>query len=151
MSRRSSSPKKKKSSQSSPRIAKTAARSISDSSPMNSYLVQLGENIRSVRARRGMTIHQLARASKLSARFLTTVELGRGNISVGRLNTLARALDVPIEMLAAAAQPTSPAFSQSTAFLKKLPPGHLRDAHKLLLEKFSNVDARPPHSPIPLL
>jgi transcriptional regulator with XRE-family HTH domain len=66
---------------------------------MNSYLLQLGENIRSVRARRSMTIHQLARASALSARFLTTVELGRGNISVGRLNTIAHALEVPIEML----------------------------------------------------
>jgi XRE family aerobic/anaerobic benzoate catabolism transcriptional regulator len=118
---------------------------------MNSYLQQLGENIRSVRARRGMTVHQLARAAKLSARFLNTVELGRGNISVGRLNTLARALDVPIEMLAADAQPTSPEFNQSTAFLKKLPPGQLRDAHKLLLEKFSNVDARLRRSRIALI
>ena len=118
---------------------------------MNSYLQQLGENIRSVRARRGMTVHQLARASKLSARFLNKVELGRGNISVGRLNTLAHALDVPIEMLAADAQPTSPAFNQSTAFLKKLPPGQLRDAHKLLLEKFSNVDASLRRSRIALI
>jgi XRE family aerobic/anaerobic benzoate catabolism transcriptional regulator len=118
---------------------------------MNSYLLQLGENIRSVRARRGMTIHQLARASSLSARFLTTVELGRGNISVGRLNTLARALDVPIEILAADAQPISPAFNQSTAFLKKLPPGQLRDAHKLLLEKFANVDAKARRSRIALI
>src|SRR5260370_17959320 len=44
-------------------------------------------------------------------------------------------------MLAAAAQPTSPAFSQSTAFLKKLPPDQLRDAHKFLLEKFGGVDS----------
>jgi XRE family transcriptional regulator, aerobic/anaerobic benzoate catabolism transcriptional regulator len=141
MSRRSSSPKKKKSSQSAFRKASVSARSNSKKSSMNSYLLQLGENIRSVRARRGMTIHQLARASKLSARFLTTVELGRGNISVGRLNTVAHALDVPIEMLAADAQPTSPAFNQSTAFLKKLPPDQLRDAHKFLLEKFGGVDS----------
>ena len=118
---------------------------------MSSYLLQLGENIRSVRARRGMTIHQLASASALSARFLATVELGRGNISVGRLNTVARALDVPIEMLAADAQPTSPAFNQSTAFLKKLPPDQLRDAHKLLLEKFANVDASVRRSRIALI
>jgi len=141
MSRRSPSPEKKESSQSSPRTAKAAARSISKSSSMNSYLLQLGENIRSVRARRGMTIHQLARASALSARFLATVERGRGNISVGRLNSLARALQVPIESLAADAQPSSPAYDQSTAFLKKLPPGQLRDAHKLLLENFGGVDS----------
>jgi XRE family aerobic/anaerobic benzoate catabolism transcriptional regulator len=118
---------------------------------MNSYLLQLGENIRSVRARRSMTIHQLARASALSARFLTTVELGRGNISVGRLNTIAHALEVPIEMLAADAQPTSSVFNQSTEFLKKLPPGQLRDAHKLLLEKFGNVDAGVRRSRIALI
>src|SRR5713226_9230492 len=133
MSRRSSSQKKKKSSQSAFRKASAVPRSNSRKSSMNSYLLQLGENIRSVRARRGMTIRQLASASKLSARFLTTVELGRGNISVGRLNTIARALEVPIESLAADAQPFSPAYDQSTAFLKKLAPGQLRDAHKLLL------------------
>jgi XRE family aerobic/anaerobic benzoate catabolism transcriptional regulator len=151
MPRRSSSAKKKKSSQSAFRQARVSARSNSKKSSMNSYLQQLGENIRSVRARRGMTVHQLARASKLSARFLNKVELGHGNISVGRLNTVARALDVPIEMLAADAQPTSPAFNQSTAFLKKLPPGQLRDAHKLLLEKFSNVDASLRRSRIALI
>jgi XRE family aerobic/anaerobic benzoate catabolism transcriptional regulator len=142
MPRRSSSPKKKESSQPAFRKASVAARSNVQKKPtMNSYLLQLGENIRSVRARRGMTVDQLARASALSARFLSTVELGRGNISVGRLHTLARALDVPIEMLAAETQPSSPAFNQSAAFLKKLPPSQLRDAHKLLLEKFANVDA----------
>jgi XRE family aerobic/anaerobic benzoate catabolism transcriptional regulator len=151
MSRRSSSQKKKKSSQSAFHKASAAPRSNSKKSSVNSYLWQLGENIRSVRARRGMTIHQLARASSLSARFLTTVELGRGNISVGRLNTVAGALEVPIEMLAADAQPTSPAFNQSTAFLKKLPPGQLRDAHKLLLEKFANVDASVRRSRIALI
>src|SRR6266436_9014295 len=151
MSHRSSSPEKKESSQSSPRTAKAAARSISKSSSMNSYLLQLGENIRSVRARRGMTIHQLARASALSARFLATVERGRGNISVGRLNSLARALQVPIESLAADAQPSSPAYDQSTAFLKKLPPGQLRDAHKLLLEKFGGVDSASRRSRIALI
>jgi XRE family transcriptional regulator, aerobic/anaerobic benzoate catabolism transcriptional regulator len=151
MSRRSSSQKKKKSPQSAFRKASAAPRSNPKKSSMDSYLLQLGENIRSVRARRGMTIHQLARASSLSARFLTTVELGRGNISVGRLNTVAHALDVPIEMLAADAQPISPAFNQSTAFLKKLPPGQLRDAHKLLLEKFANVDASVRRSRIALI
>jgi XRE family aerobic/anaerobic benzoate catabolism transcriptional regulator len=54
-------------------------------------------------------------------------------------------------MLAADAQPTSPAFNQSTAFLKKLPPGQLRDAHKLLLEKFANVDASVRRSRIALI
>ena len=107
---------------------------------MNSYLQQLGEKIRAARARRGMTLSQLARACSLSARYLAKVELGFGNISVGRLHAVAGALEVPVENLAADGQPASPAFDQSAAFLKKLPPSQLRDAHKLLLEKFANSD-----------
>jgi XRE family transcriptional regulator, aerobic/anaerobic benzoate catabolism transcriptional regulator len=107
---------------------------------MDSYLQQLGEKIRAARARRGMTLSQLARACSLSTRYLAKVELGFGNISVGRLHTVARALEIPVENLAADGQPASPAFDQSAAFLKKLPPSQLRDAHKLLLEKFANSD-----------
>jgi XRE family aerobic/anaerobic benzoate catabolism transcriptional regulator len=107
---------------------------------MNSYLQQLGDKIRAARARRGMTLSQLARACSLSARYLAKVELGFGNISVGRLHAVARALEIPVESLAADGQPASPAFDRSAAFLKKLPPSQLRDAHQLLLEKFANSD-----------
>ncbi len=131
--------------------AKPAARPNSHSSPVNSYLQQLGEKLRVVRARRGMSLRQLAKESALSARFLAKVELGRGNISVGRLNQVAHALDVPIETLAADSQPAAPPVEQSTAFLKKLPPGELRDAHKLLLEKFGGVDSASRRSRIALI
>src|SRR6266478_1961927 len=133
------------------RKAKSAARPNSHSSPVNSYLLQLGEKLRAVRARRGMSLRQLAKESALSARFLAKVELGRGNISVARLHQVAHALDVPIEMLAADGQPAAPPFEQSTAFLKRLPPGQLRDAHKLLLEKFGGVDSASRHSRIALI
>jgi XRE family aerobic/anaerobic benzoate catabolism transcriptional regulator len=107
---------------------------------MNAYLIQLGEKIRAVRARRGLTLQQLGKLCSLSSRFVANVELGRGNVSVTSLHAIARALDVPIESLAADGQPASPAFDQSTSFLKRLPPGQLRDAHKLLLEKFGSTD-----------
>jgi XRE family aerobic/anaerobic benzoate catabolism transcriptional regulator len=88
---------------------------------------------------RGLTQEQLAKQCSLSSRFLAKVELGGGNISVARLRELARALDVPMETLAAENLPASPAFEQSTTFLKKLPPTVLDHAHKLLLEKFSGA------------
>jgi XRE family transcriptional regulator, aerobic/anaerobic benzoate catabolism transcriptional regulator len=108
---------------------------------MNSYLQQLGEKLRAVRVRRGLTLRQLARECELSARFLAKVELGRGNISVDRLHDIATALDVPIESLAADGLPAPAPFEQSAALLKKLPPSQLRDAHKLLLEKFGGADS----------
>jgi len=91
--------------------------------------------------RRAATLAQLARKSALSARFLAKVELGLANISVARLHQVARALDLPIENLVTDGQPASPPFEQSAQLLKKLPPAQLRDAHKLLLEKFSGADS----------
>jgi len=108
---------------------------------MNVYLEQLGEKLRSVRLRRGITQTQLARQCKLSLRFLVDVELGRANISLVRLRELAMALDIPVESLAAEGVPASPAFEQSTTFLKNLPPADLQDAHKFLLEKFGGANA----------
>ncbi len=88
-----------------------------------------------------MTIAQVARLSRLSARFLAKVELGLANISVVRLHQIASALDVPIENLITHGQPAAPPFEQSAQFLKKLPPAQLRDAHKLLLERFGGSDS----------
>ena len=88
-----------------------------------------------------MTLAEVARKSALSARFLAKVELGCANISVARLYQLARALDLPIENIITDGQPASPPFEQSAQFLKKLPPDQLRDAHKLLLEKFGGADS----------
>jgi XRE family transcriptional regulator, aerobic/anaerobic benzoate catabolism transcriptional regulator len=117
---------------------------------MSAYLQQLGVRLREARVRRGLTQQQLAKQCKLSVRFLAKVELGGGNISVVRLRELARALDVPIEALAAENLPASPAFEQSTTFLKKLPPADLGSAHKLLLEKFGGASAAKRRSRIAL-
>jgi XRE family aerobic/anaerobic benzoate catabolism transcriptional regulator len=136
MPRRSSSLKKKKRSRS---RRLRAPKRTSAYKTMSEYLQQLGEHLRSVRLRRGLTQEQLAKQCALSSRFLAKVELGGANISVARLRELARALDVPMEVLAAEDPPTSPAFEQSTTFLKKLPPTDLDHAHKLLLEKFSGA------------
>lgn len=55
-------------------------------------LVDLGRRVRAERERRGFSLRELAERSSLSLRFLTLVEAGRGNISVGKLGDLARAL-----------------------------------------------------------
>lgn len=136
MPRRSSSHKKKERSQS--RRTRASARTSAHKS-MSEYLQQLGERLRFARVRRGFTQEQLAKQCALSSRFLAKVELGGGNISVVRLRELARALEVSVEALASEHLPASPAFEQSTTFLKKLPPADLDHAHKLLLEKFSGA------------
>lgn len=138
MLHRSSSHKKKR--RSTTRRIRASARTSAHKS-VSEYFQQLGERLRSARVRRGLTQDQLAKQCSLSSRFLAKVEVGGGNISVARLRDLARALDFPIETLAAENLPASPAFEQSTTFLKKLPPADLDNAHKLLLEKFSGAPA----------
>jgi XRE family aerobic/anaerobic benzoate catabolism transcriptional regulator len=138
MLRRSSSHKKKK--RSSSRLTRASGRTPAHKS-MSEYLKQLGERLRSARVRRGLTQDQLAKQCSLSSRFVAKVEVAGGNISVARLRDLARALDIPMETLTAENAPASPAFEQSTTFLKRLPPTDLRKAHKLLLEKFSGAPA----------
>ena len=106
---------------------------------MPEYLQQLGIRLREARIRRSLTQVQLAKMCDLSSRFVAKMEAGVGNISIVRLRELAQALEVPIESLAAENAPASPAFEQSTSFLKKLPPSDLDNAHRLLLERFSGV------------
>jgi transcriptional regulator with XRE-family HTH domain len=55
---------------------------------------RLGGAIRALRVSRGLSVTELARRSGLSQSFLSQVEIGRTDISVGRLVRLARALDV---------------------------------------------------------
>ena len=56
------------------------------------FLVALGERVRSLRARRGMTRRSLAAASAVSERHLANLELGLGNASILVLRQVAAAL-----------------------------------------------------------
>src|SRR6187455_2551390 len=58
----------------------------------DSFLAGLGERVRAVRARRGMTRKRLAEVAGVSERHLANLETGQGNASVTLLRQLARAL-----------------------------------------------------------
>jgi XRE family aerobic/anaerobic benzoate catabolism transcriptional regulator len=60
------------------------------------FLVALGERVRSLRARRGMTRRALALASEVSERHLANLELGVGNASILVLRQIADALGCPL-------------------------------------------------------
>lgn len=60
------------------------------------YLAQLGERVRQVRARRGMTRKLLARDSGVSERYLAQLEAGAGNISILLLRRIAVAMGLPL-------------------------------------------------------
>ncbi len=59
-------------------------------------LAEIGSRVRSRRTVMGWTLKEVAERSGISARFLSDLESGKGNISVARLANVARALDVPM-------------------------------------------------------
>ncbi len=67
-----------------------------DNDGLDSYLGQLGERVRAVRARRGMSRKILSQASGVSERYLAQLETGKGNISIALLRKIANAMSVPL-------------------------------------------------------
>jgi XRE family aerobic/anaerobic benzoate catabolism transcriptional regulator len=59
---------------------------------MSVDLAPLGHAVRRLRLARGLTLRALAEQAGLSERFLSDLELGRGNISIARLAAVSRAL-----------------------------------------------------------
>ena len=59
----------------------------------------VGSNIRTCRTNAGLTLEKLAEMADLSWPYLSEVERGRENISLDKLVSLARALDVQLSKL----------------------------------------------------
>lgn len=62
-------------------------------------MAAIGAQIRALRRKRGLTLHQVAGAAGLSTAMISKVENGNGNPSINTLVQIARALSVPTAML----------------------------------------------------
>ena len=111
-----------------------------DSSSQSDYLRLLGERVREMRARRGMTRKILARDSGVSERYLAQLESGQGNISILRLRQIAQALDTPLQALVLDGPEPPVDLVHTTEFLRRLPAAELVEARRLLVEHFGGVD-----------
>ena len=56
--------------------------SVFESNPRHPFLAGLGERVRILRARRGMTRRAVAQAAQVSERHLANLEAGSGNASI---------------------------------------------------------------------
>src|SRR5690554_4242064 len=59
----------------------------------------LGEAIRKLRLRKGMTLEELGRRASLSTGMLSKIESGNGNPSINSLRQISEALGVPVAYL----------------------------------------------------
>lgn len=98
----------------------------------NGYLLMLGERIRELRARRGMTRKILAQQSGVSERYLAQLETGHGNISIILLRQIAQGMGLPLVDLVRE-EPEQPAeLTLLIQYLSRLPVEGLARARRAL-------------------
>jgi XRE family aerobic/anaerobic benzoate catabolism transcriptional regulator len=115
------------------------------------YLISLGQQIRALRALRGMTRKMLAADSGVSERFLADVESGSGNVSVLLLHRLANALNAPVDLLITQAPQQGAEFLHAVEFLHSLNSDQLRETELWLTKRFRRHNANDRATRIALL
>ncbi len=106
------------------------------------YLHALGEHIRDLRVRRGMTRAILARDSGVSLRYLAQLEGGEGNISILRLRQVAQAMAMPLEEVIRVGPEQAAELTLLGQFLARLSPTQLVEARTLLGSAFEQKNRR---------
>ena len=99
-------------------------------------LVALGERVRNLRARRGMTRRAVSIASDVSERHLANLEYGIGNASILVLQQVAQALDSSVAELAGDVSTGSPEWLMIREVLRGRSEAELRQARLGLGELF---------------
>ena len=103
---------------------------------LDAFLGRLGERVRTMRSRRGMSRKVLARHSKVSERYLAQLEAGKGNCSIVLLRRIAGAMSVPLPELLDE-RPDRPVEALLLAqLIERLSAAELAQARALLLTQF---------------
>ncbi|WP_372659687.1 helix-turn-helix transcriptional regulator [Hydrogenophaga sp.] len=113
--------------------------------PANPFLLALGERVRTLRSRRGMTRKAVARAADVSERHLANLEYGTGNASVLVLLQVAQALQCSLAEMLGDVTTSSPEWLLIRELLAHRNEADLRRAHGHLVDMFGepgNVQAR---------
>lgn len=103
------------------------------------FLVALGERVRSLRSRKGLTRRDLSRASDVSERHLASLEGGVGNASVLILRQIAQALDSQIDELIGEETLSSPEWLLIRDLLRHRSDDELRRARVALSELYGEA------------
>jgi XRE family aerobic/anaerobic benzoate catabolism transcriptional regulator len=118
------------------------ARQAKPPSPdLDSFLVRLGERVRTIRSRRAMSRKALAKHSEVSERYLAQLESGAGNCSIVLLRRIAGAMSVPLAELLDDRPEPSVETQLLTQMLERLSPAQVSEARELLLSRFGGASA----------
>ena len=104
--------------------------------PRHPFLVALGERVRNLRSRRGMTRKAVAQAAEVSERHLANLEYGTGNASILVLLQVAQALHCELSELLGDVTTSSPEWLMIRELLEHRSEADLRRARQNLSELF---------------
>src|SRR6266487_6703644 len=125
------------------RVAGSAEQPAGDG--LAEFLKRLGERVRTMRSRRGMSRKVLARHSKVSERYLAQLEAGAGNCSIVLLRRIGHAMSVPVAELIDE-RPDRPVEKLLLAqLIDRLAPAELSRARELLLAQFGGPSSATRH------
>jgi XRE family aerobic/anaerobic benzoate catabolism transcriptional regulator len=99
--------------------------------PEASFLEQLGQRVRTMRALRGMSRKVLAKVSGISERYIAQLESGKGNVSIVLLRRVSNAMGAHLEDLIPASEPV-PEWQVIRDLLRKASPGQIAQAKDVL-------------------
>jgi XRE family transcriptional regulator, aerobic/anaerobic benzoate catabolism transcriptional regulator len=103
---------------------------------LQAFLTRLGDQVRTIRSRRGMSRKALAKHSDVSERYLAQLESGTGNCSIVLLRRIAEALSVPVAQLIDDRPTRSIENLLIRQLLDRLSPAQTAEAREMLLSRF---------------
>jgi XRE family aerobic/anaerobic benzoate catabolism transcriptional regulator len=99
--------------------------------PETGFLEQLGQRVRTMRARRGMSRKVLAKVSGISERYIAQLESGKGNVSIVLLRRVSHAMGAHLEDLIPATEP-APDWPVIRDLVRKATAGQIAQAKDVL-------------------
>ncbi len=112
----------------------SALQSAADGGARHPFLVALGERVRNLRSRRGMTRKAVAQAADVSERHLANLEYGTGNASILVLLQVAQALHCELSELLGDITTSTPEWLMIRELLEHRSEADLRRARQALSE-----------------
>jgi XRE family transcriptional regulator, aerobic/anaerobic benzoate catabolism transcriptional regulator len=101
------------------------------SDPETTFLEQLGQRVRTMRALRGMSRKVLAKVSGISERYIAQLEAGRGNVSIVLLRRVSNAMGAHLEDLIPHQEPSLD-WAVIRELLRKATPAQIAQAKDIL-------------------
>jgi XRE family aerobic/anaerobic benzoate catabolism transcriptional regulator len=115
---------------------------MTEHDPESSFLEQLGQRVRTMRALRGMSRKVLAKVSGISERYIAQLESGKGNVSIVLLRRVSNAMAAHLEDLIPTGAP-APDWPVIRDLLRQATPDQIARARDVLSGHAHGTSAQP--------